>query len=283
MRIVRKANLAQAFICYARIRPVGFFSFLVFYSSFLMWIFARITNRRRFSSLGDFLRGATPITLSLSGIRARVRPRTNDVSILASTTEPETSAWFQVQRGQVVVDVGAHIGRYSLFAATQASKVIAIEPERSNFEMLVINIKLNKFTNIFPINQAASANPGKVMLNLQDRSNFGGWSVRSKASTNPDRSKRDGLEVRADTLDHILQPFDIINVDWLKIDSEGHEIEILHGASITLSRTRHLIIEVSDVNEKECLNVLRAAGFRLVSVERTGAPASNWLVQPKHL
>jgi len=57
---------------------------------------------------------------------------------------------FETKEGDIVVDIGAHIGAYSLQAASKAKLVLAYEPSPENFLILVENRELNKFRNLIP-------------------------------------------------------------------------------------------------------------------------------------
>src|SRR5207244_9761613 len=129
--------------------------------------------RSRFGSVGFWVRGNTNLGISLDGVRFDVRPRTNDLDLLSSKHEPLATRSFQVAPGDVVVDVGAHIGRYALKAATKASTVIAVEPNPSNFELLARNARLNVFSNVVLVHKALSSRPGTRVLRLAARQNTG--------------------------------------------------------------------------------------------------------------
>ena len=78
--------------------------------------------------------------------------------------EDEIIEHFHTKEGDIVVDVGAHIGRYTIISSKrigQSGKVIAIEPHPSNFEMLNRNIKLNGLTNVIPLNYAVNSKETK--------------------------------------------------------------------------------------------------------------------------
>ena len=84
---------------------------------------------------------------------------------------------FQPKRGEIVVDVGAHYGRYTLIAAKRVGpkgKVIAIEADPKNFDMLNKNIKLNELSeHVIPLNYAASSNKSKVKLSIPEKESSG--------------------------------------------------------------------------------------------------------------
>ena len=64
------------------------------------------------------------------------------------TKEPDTIQWLQAMKpGEVLYDVGANIGQYSIYAAKRGVKVFAFEPESQNYALLCKNIVLNKLEN----------------------------------------------------------------------------------------------------------------------------------------
>lgn len=71
---------------------------------------------------------------------------------------------FSPQKGDVVVDIGAHHGIYAIKAAKQGARVIAFEPDPSNFKILNANIAANNLTNVEPINIAISDTNGSLTL-----------------------------------------------------------------------------------------------------------------------
>ena len=76
---------------------------------------------------------------------------------------------FCPKEGDIVVDVGAHIGRYTLIAANRVGrngKVVAVEANPDNFEMLNNNVKLNRLTNVTSLNYAAYSHETKIKLYL---------------------------------------------------------------------------------------------------------------------
>src|SRR5215213_11643843 len=81
---------------------------------------------------------------------------------------------FQPKDGGIVVDLGAHYGRYTLIAAKRVGskgKVIAIEADPKNFDMLNKNIKLNELSaeHVITLNYAASSNKSKVKLSIPEK------------------------------------------------------------------------------------------------------------------
>lgn len=132
----------------------------------------------------------------------------------------------------VVVDIGAFVGMYAVKASFYAKEVIAVEPCPETFEMLKVNCKGLK--NIHLAKVALWSESGKAKLymgtaNLGTTPIWGGNSLILERSNYYD--KDDYIEVDMTTLDELLgKP-----VSFIKIDTEGAEVEILKGAEKTLA------------------------------------------------
>ena len=85
-----------------------------------------------------------------SGVRIKLRPNTDDLRIVKSNfvTKHYTKDFVPITKDSIVVDVGAHIGSFSLMAARDARKVLAFEPEPINYQMLKKNMELNNLENM---------------------------------------------------------------------------------------------------------------------------------------
>ncbi len=178
-----------------------------------------------------------------------LRINKEDFGIMTSH-EDDIIEYFRPNYGDIVVDIGAHIGLYSLIGSKRVGekgKIIAIEPHPSNFEILNRNIQLNQFTNIITLNCAIYDKNMRMRLYSTDVSGFSGHhSLILK------RAEK-FIEVNAYTLDYILQSLGIMEVNWIKIDVEGAEFEVLQGAQDILANSKDLslIIELhsSDLYE----------------------------------
>lgn len=120
----------------------------------------------------------------------------------------------------LVVDCGANIGAFSVFAALNgAEKVIALEPDPDNFELLVKNVQHHSLSHIIKCQQVAVSEHGVEHLYMPVRQDG-----NASASTVPLEDYT--VEVVADTLDSIL---DGRTVQFLKVDTEGSEYAIFRG------------------------------------------------------
>ena len=160
---------------------------------------------------------------------------------------------FSPKEGNIVIDVGAHIGPYTLKASKCVGlngKVIAIEADPGNFDILNRNIQLNKLTNVIALNYAAYSKEDKIKLYLlQEESS---WTKYNTVMT--DRAagnEKKFVEVKANTLDYLLQSNGIKHeqVNWIKIDVEGAEFDVLKGAKNILSKSKDisLLIEIHNL------------------------------------
>jgi FkbM family methyltransferase len=145
-----------------------------------------------------------------------------------------------LQPGETFVDVGANVGQLSLAAAmrvTPSGRVIAIEAHPRTCKYLQGNVRLNDLT-IEIHNVAIGSKRGELFFTdfRSDDMNF--------ASATPPRGGS-ALRVPVQTLDSIIEERP---VDLLKVDVEGFEVDLLKGASQTISNCRCLYIEDSDLN-----------------------------------
>jgi FkbM family methyltransferase len=152
---------------------------------------------------------------------------------------------FTPKQGDIVVDIGAHIGLYTIISSKRVGtkgKVVAIEADPGNFEMLNRNIKLNQLTNVIPLNYAVYSKETKLKLYLP--SGESGFTKYNTIMSNWVNTEDKFVEVNANTLDYLLQLNQIREeqVNWIKIDVEGAEFEVLKGAQNVLSKSKDIAL-----------------------------------------
>lgn len=179
---------------------------------------------------------------------------------------------FVPKAGDVVIDVGAHVGRYALLAGNRvgrSGKVIAIEADPETFGVLRRNVELNHLSNVIPINYAAYSTKCQMVL-YQPGKKSGPTIYNTVVASRGGHSQ--GIAVTASTLDEILEEKHLgYKVDWMKIDVEGAEFDVLQGASriLSINSDIHLLVEIHKVSEtsthyREISELLRNYG--LVSI-----------------
>jgi FkbM family methyltransferase len=187
--------------------------------------------------------------------------------VFMTNHEDDIIEHFTPKEGDIVVDIGAHMGRYTIISSKRVGangKVVAIEAHPGNFEMLKSNIKLNQLTNVIPLNYAAYSKETKIKLYLPEVES--GYTIYNTIMSNRARTEDKFVEVSANTLDYLLQLNEITDVNWVKIDVEGAEFEVLKGASNVLSKSKDiaLLIEVHGKDTYEpIIESLRSYNFKI--------------------
>ena len=193
--------------------------------------------------------------------------------VFMTNHEEDIIEHFTPKEGDIVVDIGAHMGRYTIIGSKRVGaqgRVVAIEAHPENFEMLNRNIKLNQLTNVIPLNYAVFSKETKIKLYLPDKES--GYTMHHSIMSNyvftkyKDKTEDKFVEVSANTLDYFLQLEGITDVNWIKIDVEGAEFEVLKGAHNVLSNSKNisLLIEVHGKDTYEpIIDSLRSYNFKI--------------------
>jgi FkbM family methyltransferase len=170
----------------------------------------------------------------------------------------ESASWDAIRQhlspGAVFVDVGAHIGYYSLKAAPVVGpegRVIAVEPNPPTVKELRDNIAASGATAIHVQPVACADVEGTLDLFAAPRANTGQSSL-SRANAAQDGAVAAAYHVRARPLDAIVADEKVSRVDVIKVDVEGAEMLVLKGAGGTLDRFHPVVIvEIIDRQLRE--------------------------------
>lgn len=145
-------------------------------------------------------------------------------------------------RLDTVVDVGAHIGAFALRVAPLARRVICLEPDPANFELLRANTARLGHVTCVPRAVAAGRSTRDLHLGINGSRN-------SLRPADPGRS-RGAIPVETAGLDDVFREHGVERCDLLKIDCEGGEYEIVYGAPPGLwSRIERIRMEYHPVPE----------------------------------
>ena len=177
--------------------------------------------------------------------------------LLHHTWEPETTKVVasHLRAGGTFVDVGAHVGWYTLKAAQLVGPkghVIAVEPNPETLVRLFDNVRSSGVGGIVVVAPVASSDSeGTLTLYAAPRENTGESSL---ASGNAAQGGGTAVpyQVRARRLDDIVREAHVGPVDMIKIDVEGAEFTVLKGAVETLDRDRPVLsVELLDPQLKQ--------------------------------
>ena len=144
--------------------------------------------------------------------------------------------------GGTMLDVGANVGFYSLVASLCFKRVYAFEPCSTTFSRLEKNIRLSMKNHIHACPLGLSSRSGKTLMRIFE-ANPGNNTIE-KLHTSEVMHNYTHEEIDIITLDEVATKFELEQVNFIKIDVEGHEAEVLRGAQETLRRWRpQLFIE----------------------------------------
>ena len=217
-----------------------------------------------------FLRNRELVYLLRNGIRLKARAGRGDSGTI-------NEIWLQkryapvgdeLRNGATVVDIGAHIGAFSIYAAaySEGVRVYSYEPHPENFRLLRENIQLNQLDNIMPYPVAVAAVRGRTKLYLWEADSLG------HSLLGPGRNY---VEVKCTTLKDIMDSNEIEVCALMKVDCEGAEYEILFNTPNEIfSRIERIHLEYHpDVaghrhshSGAELVELLEKMGFEIESV-----------------
>lgn len=179
----------------------------------------------------------------------------------------EYAAYFPFYEESTIIDIGAHYGYFSIFAAMNTdkkSRIIAVEPSSKNYEILKKNISATKISNIKPVHAALTSKSGEIELHQSKSFNHSLYPIDSKQRTE---------KVEAFSLLHFLEKLQIEQVDFLKIDCEGAEYPILlHSTKETLSKIKVISMEFHDFRQEayapqHLIQHLEKCGFEVLKYQ----------------
>jgi len=179
-----------------------------------------------------------------------------------------------INEGDIVVDVGASIGYFTLLAAKlvgNKGKVFAFEPGPENFKILKKNVEVNKYDNVILEQKSVSDINGKINLNFTDHIGF------HSTDFSPDDPVCLRLPTTSITLDKYFENLNLIGkLNFIKMDVEGGEFKVLSGMRTILKQQKNLkilaefmkdfLIQVGS-DPKEMLSLLDHNGFTLFNID----------------
>jgi len=152
-----------------------------------------------------------------------VKIRTNTTDLMALTNvwliQEYFAPGFEINKNDVVIDVGGHIGLFSIYASQFCTdgKIFSYEPIKENFHLLTKNIELNRLQNVYPFNTAVSKSVDDITIYLND--DEAGHSMFLETANY--------RKAKSTTLPEIFSDNNIDKCNFLKLDCEGAEYEII--------------------------------------------------------
>jgi FkbM family methyltransferase len=203
----------------------------------------------------------------------------------------ETAETHFIQRylrpGVTVLDIGAHHGFYTLLASRlvgRTGRVLAFEPSPRERKRLERHVRLNSCSNVRTFRIALGAADKNADLYLVDGAEDWCNSLRPPARDGPGgisgNTRKVGVKVKV--LDEFLTELGVSKIDFVKLDVEGAELEVLQGASQLLHSSYRpvFLIEVEDIRTEpwgykanEIVRFLAQIGYRWFRLSPDGRPS----------
>lgn len=168
---------------------------------------------------------------------------------------------WQPQPGDTVIDVGAYVGMFTVKASDavgQSGRVIGIEPCPETFKTLRQNSK--HCHNVRLVKKAIMSQTGRGKL----------YYSKSAAANSMVTQWGKYVEVDTITLDELVKSLGLGKVDFIKMDAEGAELDVLKGATGTLKRGTRLVIAAYHTTEdgkreiNAVANYLKSVGYKVI-------------------
>lgn len=187
------------------------------------------------------------------------------------TKEPETLSWIDgFDEGDVLYDIGANIGIYSLYAARKGHRVIAFEPESQNHAIFNRHISLNQLSDKITLLGVALADKcGLSKLNLSHDMVGSALHTLGEAVDFDKHAMQPvfSQSIIAYSLDQLVDQYNCVLPHHIKIDVDGIEKEVVEGGSKTLlnPNVKSILIELNDglESDHEIKDFLLSNGFSI--------------------
>ncbi len=166
----------------------------------------------------------------------------------------------QIRAEDVMIDVGAHFGFYSLLASKRAARVLSIEADPKTFRYLERNLAMNRADNVCAVQAGVSDRCERLKLFGNDA--LGDLSAHSFV---PDEGRSDAAEVQCFPLIDLMKAHGFDSCDVLKVDTEGFEYRVLKPLfEQAMFRPRLVLVEYFEQrNTGDVLTLLRNQGYQL--------------------
>lgn len=237
------------------------------------WLVA--TGSRTRGAIGAGIAGTERVEeLDYAGaeVLIRVRSQRERTRLGATAKERWTVDWIEswVNPDDVLYDIGANIGAYSLIAAKRPggpARVVAVEPGYASFAALCENIILNGLDKqIEPLPICLSDRTGTRKFAYRDLEPGAGTHGLNGAGSREDEFDPVYRQtVLTFSLDDLLERFSLPFPNHIKLDVDGSELAVLEGAANTLAEPslRSLMIEIDDEKAERLVRHLAQRGFDL--------------------
>jgi len=183
--------------------------------------------------------------------------------------EPETLEWIRsFDPYSVFFDVGANVGVYSLYAASLFPKLLtyAIEPMEENYKALLANYGMNDdMAGIITVKMAIGNRDGMCFFSARNH---------DAGASGGQVSGWDGEEIKISSIGNLVG-WGWQSPNYVKIDIDGQELQVILGMRKTLPDIKSILVEVSKESKKDIMEILVFSGFTTDNRFNTMTPHSR--------
>ncbi|NDF36097.1 MAG: FkbM family methyltransferase [Nitrosopumilaceae archaeon] len=204
-----------------------------------------------------------------NGIKVKLRTDSTDLMAFVNVwlVEEYKKQGFEIKDKDTIIDIGAHIGLFALYASQfcKSGKIFCFEPIKENFDVLTANVELNKIINIIAVNKAVSTENKTITIYLSEDQS--GHSMHHASSKK--------IQVESISLQSIFDLNSIEQCNFMKMDCEGEEYQIMEALPDShYAKIRKICMEyhLADVKQKsldDMISRLVKLSFKTTKAEAT--------------
>jgi FkbM family methyltransferase len=195
------------------------------------------------------------------GVTLFIRPfMFTELVMVSGLWEPYVSKILdrEIKPRDVFVDIGANIGIYAIPLAKRLGKVIAFEPHPKTSQLLEESIEINHLDNVLLIKKPVGDSKEKISFDLTDEPVHAGFNIKSYKSSS-------SIKIQIVDLDTALAMES--KIDWLLIDVNTFEVNVLNGArNILRKHAPKIIIEHRPYNALKVNEILTKEGYSVTNI-----------------
>ena len=209
-----------------------------------------------------------PLRVHLISGEKFIVPDLVSIQTISNIHEPWMEKYFK-PNGGVFLDIGAHVGKYTIKWARRTKLTIAVEPDQINSECLKQNCSLNGLHEKVICCKICLSNKEDFKNFYMPAVSYGGSLKRGMYG---EIKKEIKTKICTKRLDDLVCELNLDSVDWVKIDVEGAEAEVIEGGLKTILKFRpKMVVEVCGNNSLEKIKKM-LVGYRLIPIEESYIP-----------
>src|SRR3989338_5242752 len=212
-----------------------------------------------------------------SGLKIKLRTRSTDLMALTNVWLVEEYSNFRINGNDIIIDIGAHIGLFTLYASQYCKNgtIFCFEPVDENYNILLDNIKQNNLKNVKPFKSAVSKSESTITI----------YRNKDEAGHSMFSSTSHALKVNSISLKKIIDENSVNQCNLIKMDCEGAEYEIIESLPLEyFKKISKLIIEYHFADSKPKLvndlkTKLMTASFKISQVSHSSDMGLLYAIQ----